>query len=66
MKLMYVEARRKIAWSCGPVTELRPRVPITSAVTIRGETPHFVSLMPSSRPFTRRPSFAFAAAIVIR
>src|SRR5436190_17664929 len=66
VKLIYVESRWKIACSCGPVTLLRPRVPTTWALTTRGETPRLVTVMPSSRPLTRRPSLPFAWEIVIR
>ena len=52
------------ARSVAPSVTVRPREPTTSAVTIRGETPRLVTLMPLNLPFTSPPSFFDALAIV--
>ena len=46
----------KRARSCPPVTRVRPRVPMTSASTIRGERPRRTTSMPRKRPLTEEPS----------
>ena len=47
--------------SVGPETVVVPRLPTISAVTIRGETPRRTTVIDSSVPRRRPPSFAAAA-----
>ena len=60
VKNAHVSNRPKRARSCPPVTRVRPRLPITSASTIRGELPRCTTSMPRNLPLTSEPSLRSA------
>ena len=56
VKLAQVLSRPNAPWSCAPVTVVEPALPITTADTIRGDTPRWVTRIPTSLPLTSFPS----------
>ena len=62
VKVAQVSNRPNFAFSVGPLTTVSPRVPITFALTTRGEEPRRVTWTRLKRPFTSPPSLRSTSA----
>src|SRR5919201_4434528 len=66
VKYAQVSSSPKRARSVAPLTFVLPPVPITFAVTIRGDTPRRMTRMPFKRPLTSPSSLLAALAMLMR